>query len=162
MTVLHKADTNNYFANFNRKRWCENLYETDWLTLSSDDLKAVESMFVKVVVIMMNFFSQAMRAAVTDLMRFVKKDFMLLPMFILMKMKKEITKTFNDNFLFLTAMLDDPLKEKAIRDILTVPVRSRQEAVLRWKQIIWANRETFYSVNLGRAKIPTITSNTRF
>ena len=81
---------------------------------------------------------EATREAVTDLMRFVQK--------CCLEMEKETTKTFNDNFL-VTAMLEKYMhREMATRDILTVPVRSRLEAVLRWKKIIWAKKlESVYS-----------------
>nr|QJD26146.1 polymerase [Schistocephalus solidus bunya-like virus] len=143
LASLDKGDVSQHFHSFYKDGF---LYYTQWLAISSTDLRTMLCMFEKAIALMLHYmdcWEEGSGTKIINLDLFVKKDFMIMPLIILMEMKRGTSTTCQYNRYILMSMLGYVSdKVKAVRDIISDPIRSRLEAYIRIKQLLWAESLT--------------------
>jgi hypothetical protein len=117
-------------------------YETKWLSISMSDLQTLTCLFEKTVNIISQYvdcYEEGKGSKVDNIYEFIRKPMIMMPILLLMEMKRGTSTTSQYNRYILnsmTAFLSD--KERTMKDIMTDPVRSRMEAYVRIRQMEWA------------------------
>jgi hypothetical protein len=118
--------------------------QTNWLAMSSSDLKTMLSIFDKCVAIAslyLDAIEESRKSKAFKELDVLKSEMVIMPLLITMEMKRGTSTTCQYNRYILNSMLGFVSdKEKAFKDIMADPIRSQLEAYIRISQIKWALR----------------------